>query len=446
VNTIVNPSFESTPLLYGWTPDVFDDGNYNSTITANSTMAVTGSYSARLDVSNNSTAIKTGVKSIAQAHLSLIQYSQPNTLFNNLTDRPDGLNLWFYIQPKFAGYTIFEVRIRSGSVWEMDYIYYNPVLSYTFGNSTTGSELGRPLKQFILPTPPLNQWNHLVRNVKQDWLSPLKLQGGQFAPGFLLNDTIYRIEVNAYFYMNSATNSIYGETLWIDDVALYLGSLMQLPSFSFQDRSGNSVDGKIRWMILDSKGVQATLAPGTVIPSSSYILRVYYQGYLILSDPITPPTPSNVQLQMIPTATSESGYLVFNSTVISATLLENSTTRIAFAVIGRGPTLIIVKVVMKPLSVEKDGKPISSWTYNSTTNTVAIQTAEFGTFSILYSTPIPLILYASALIAGALIVITAILLLRRKANSSKSTGVSRDRRSGSGEQFKPKSKKSSIPP
>ncbi len=446
VNMIVNPGFESMPLLSGWVPDVFDDGNYNSTITANSTMAVTGIYSARLDVSNNSTAISTGNKNIAQAHLSLVQYSQPNTLFNNLTDRPDGLNLWFYIQPKFSGYPIFEVRIRSGSVWEMDYVYYNHIIGYGFGNSTTGSELGKPLKQFILPTPPLNQWNHLVRNLKQDWLAPLKLPDGTLAPGFPLNDTIYRFEVNAYFYKDSLTNLIYAETVWVDDVAIYLGSLMSLPTFSFQDKSGNSVAGSITSMMVDSRGVQATLSSGTIIPSSSYTLRAYYQGYLILSDPITPATPSVVQLQMVRIGTSGSSYVAFNSTVTSATVQENSSSRIVFSVVGTGPSLIIVKVPLKPLSVERNGSAISSWTFNSTTSTVAVQTAQFGTFTMIYSITTPAafpLWYIIAPIVGALVLIVSVLLWRWKTHSNRSTSTLGDRKSASREQFKPKNKKSS---
>jgi hypothetical protein len=446
VNTIVNPSFESMPPLSGWEPDVYNDGNYYSTITADNAMHVTGSYSARLDVSNNPTAIKTGNKNITQAHLSLAQYPPPKTFFNNLTDRPDGLNLWFYIQPKFTGYTIFEVRIRTGAVWEMDYIYYNPIIPYGWGNSTTGSELGKPLKQIILPAPPLNQWNHLVRNVKQDWLSPLKLPNGTLAPGFPLNDTIYRIEVNANFYRDSIKNLVYAETAWVDDVAIYLGSLMPLPNFSFQDKAGDSVDGSITRTIVDARGVQASLTPGTIIPSGSYTLRAYYQGYLILANPITPATPSTIQLQMVAIGTSRSTYLVFNSTITSATLVENSSSRIVFSVVGTGPSLIIMKVPVTPLNVERDGNMISSWTYNSTTRTVAIQTATLGTFTMVYSNPTPPtspLYYIGALIAGALVVITSALLWRRKTHSSKPTAAKRNGKAASMKQFKPKSKKSS---
>jgi hypothetical protein len=448
VNAIVNPGFESMPLLSGWEPDVYNDGNYFSTITANSTRAHSGSYSARLDVSGNSTAIKLGFKNITLAHLSLVQYLPPNTLFNNLTDRPDGLSLWLYLQPKFAGYPIFEVRIRTGAVREMDYVYFNPNLANTFSfpNSTTGSEGGKALKEFLLPSPPVNQWFHLTRNLKQDWLAPMKLQNGLVAPGLPLNDTIYRLEVNAYFYRDSTTNTIYAETGWVDDAAIYFGSLMPLPSFSFQDKSGNSVDGNINRIVLDARGVQVSLTAGTIVPSGSYTLRAYYQGYLILTDLITPGTPSTIQLQMIPIGTSGSSYLVSNSTITSATVVENSSSRIVFSVVGTGPSLIILKVPMKPLSVSRDGNPISSWTHNSTTSTVAIETAQLGTFTMVYSdqTPSsPLRLYIGALITGVLVMITGVLLWRRKTHSTKSTQAKHNGKATSTKQFKPKNKKPS---
>jgi hypothetical protein len=447
VNTIVNPGFESMPLLSGWVPDVFDDGNAGSTITANSSLAHSGSYSARLDVSNNATEFKPPyVKNIVLAHISLVQYLPPNTLFNNVTDRSDGLNLWFYLQPKFAGWPIFEMRIRAGSTAEMDYVYYSPSLANTFSfpNSTTGSEGGKPLKEFLLPSPTLNQWVHFSRNVKEDWLAPLKLSNGMSAPGFPLNDTIYRFEVNAYFYRDSITNSIYAETAWVDDVAIYLGSLMPLPNFSFQDKSGNSVDGSISRMIVDARGVQVSLTPGTIIPSGSYTLLAYYQGYLILTDPITPGTPSSIRLQMVAIGTSLSTYLVFNSTVTSATVVENSSSRIVFSVVGTGPSLIIMKVPVKPLTVEKDGNAISSWTFNSTTSTVAIQTAQLGTFTLIYSNQAPptsLRYYIVGLIGGTLVLISSVLLWRRKAHSSKSGEARRNGKAVSMKQFKPKNKR-----
>jgi hypothetical protein len=200
-------------------------------------------------------------------------------------------------------------------------------------------------------------------------------------------------------------------------------------------------------MILDAQGVQVSLIPGSIVASGSYTLRAYYQGYLILAEPITPATPSGIQLQMVATSTSRSNYLVFNSTITSANVVENSSSRIVFSVVGTGPSLIIVKVPVKPLTVERDGTMISSWTYNSTTSTVAIETAQLGTFTLVYSNPAPsgaILYYIGALITGALVVITGVLLWQRKTRSTKSTQAKRNGKAASTKQFKPKNKKSSL--
>src|SRR4029077_13842285 len=123
-----------------------------------------------------------------------------------LTNRSDGLNLWFYLQPKFSAFPIFELRVRAGSTSEMDYIFVNSSLGLGFGNSTTGSEGGKPLKQFIVPVPSFNQWIQFSRNIRTDWLAPLNLSGGTVAPGFQLNDTFDRFEADAYFFQDSLTS------------------------------------------------------------------------------------------------------------------------------------------------------------------------------------------------------------------------------------------------
>jgi len=125
---------------------------------------------------------------------------------------------------------------------------------------------------------------------------------------------------------------------------------------------------------------------------------------------------------------------------------ENSSSRIVFSVVGNGPYLIIVKVPLKPLSVERNGSAISSWTFNSTTSTVAVQTAQFGTFTMIYSITTPAafpLWYIIAPIVGALVLIVSVLLWRWKTHSNRSTSTLGDRKSASREQFKPKNKKSS---
>jgi hypothetical protein len=382
VNMIVNPGFEKSPPLTGWVGDTFDDGNYNSTITANSTLAHTGTYSARLDVSNNSTAIKLGVKT-SLAHITLIQYLPANTLFGGLTNRSDGLNLWFYLQPKFSGFPLFELRVRAGSTSEMDYIFVNPSLGLGFGNSTTGSEGGKPLKQFILPLPLLSQWTQLSRNIRADWLAPLKLSGGTVAPGFQLNDTFDRFEADAYFFQDSLTGNIYAETAWVDDVAIF-NDVIPLPSFSFQDRTGYPTDNRIVSKIFNASGVETQRSPGFMIRSYEYNLQVYYRGYLILKDPITPTTPSLIQLAMVPIDNSRTGYVAINSLGNNVTIRENTESQIAFNVSGTGQSMIVADSAIQPVAVANGPTSITSWTYNSTLGIISITTTGVGPFSISY--------------------------------------------------------------
>jgi hypothetical protein len=72
---------------------------------------------------------------------------------------------------------------------------------------------------------------------------------------------------------------------------------------------------------------------------------------------------------------------------------------------------VVVNVPSKPISIERDGTAISSWMYNGTTGTVAIQTSQLGTFTITYSnTPTIPLLYVGAVI-GAIAIATAGLLI-----------------------------------
>src|SRR5260370_38246486 len=91
VNTIVNPSFEM-PLVPTWEPDVYNDGNYYSTITTDNAIRWTGSYSARLDVSTTSTAINKGPKNITQPHLNLVHNSHAKPYLNNPQNQHDAHN------------------------------------------------------------------------------------------------------------------------------------------------------------------------------------------------------------------------------------------------------------------------------------------------------------------------------------------------------------------
>jgi hypothetical protein len=609
VNMIANPGFESpfsTPPTPGWQGDIYDDGNYFSTVTINNTIAHTGLASARLDVSSNETSIRFNTTA-SEFHITLLQYLPVNLLFSNLTNRPDSLSLWFQIQPKFTNYALLEIRIRAGSGSELDYFYSNPSTGIGFGNSTTGSENGKPISQIIMPAPPLNHWNHLARNLKNDWTAPIKLPNGTFVSGALMvNDTLFRIEADALFYKNPGTGDLFAETAWIDDVAAYADSPNQgppnppsnyyasfnfqdakgnpvnnlvkwklfnstgyevtgyaqnsptlllepytievyyptftgqnpepyrilrqritlniaelislpmypqstlpwvyvafnntltqpiriinetpaalefnaqgtnrpyttlvnvtskpvaiqinngdpantnwsydqtlslvkiqsstlgnfsifvtppltIPSINFQDITGNQITANISWKILDSTGTLLEVVPGELVPDGTYTFQAYYYHYKIYSNGLTS-TPTSLRLQMLSLGTQQKGYVAFNSTVSSIAILENSSTELRFTAVGRGSYLVVANVPAKPVSIERDGTTISSWTYNATAGTVAIETSQLGTFTIAYSDmPSFSITYIGVAIVLLAVAVIGALLLRRKMSTKNPT-------------------------
>ena len=207
---IKNPSFEQSLQDWG---TYFLDGPPGSTISSNSTRAVSGDFSARIDVSAGSLL----------GSVDLYQYLPPNTSFANISRTSHGLSFWFYIEPKFTNFTLLLVKVKAMSTIEMDYVFPNPSLGIEYINTTDGGEAGKAVKFIILPTPALGQWNHFSTNVVQDWQAPLIITNstGTFTlPGFRLNDTLFFIQFEAFVYQNPITGMNYSETVWIDDVAL----------------------------------------------------------------------------------------------------------------------------------------------------------------------------------------------------------------------------------
>jgi hypothetical protein len=532
-------------------------------------------------------------------HITLYQQNQTTIYFGNITSRPEGLSLWVYIQPKFAGFSLLEIRIKAQDTTELDYFYTNPSIPIGYQNSTTGGEGRKPVKEILLPTPPMNQWIHFERNLYRDWQAPMtNLLAGQTDSGFNITETLSRVMIEATFYQSTA-GVVYGMTAWTDDVNLYVNSNTPQPtppsnywtSFNFVDASGTSINGIVKWRLFNSTGSEMTgyaarnpslklepyyvetyypiitgqnpepyrilrykilylnstttvglqmyrdpqgtppwgyvalnytatvnfnkedaslmrfnlhgtsgvpytiivavtgkpiliqrnnddpslvpwtydgtagvarittlitgnfsifltppiklpaiaftdllsnpvsnnlswklfnslgtqvpVIPGQYLEKDNYTLQVYYYGYLIYKGSLNPAI-SSLKLQLFPTSSPEAGYIAFNSTVSSITILENTVTALSFRAEGTGPSTIAVNVLANPIRIEKDGVAISGWTYNSTTGTVAIQTAQLGTFTITYSaTPTIPLLYVGAVVGAAVIATASFLIWRR---------------------------------
>ena len=207
---IKNPSFEQG--LEDWRT-YFLDGPPGSTISSNSTRAVSGDYSARIDVSIG----------VAFGSVDLFQYFPPNTSFANISPSAHAFSFWFYIEPKFTNFTGLLVKFKATSTIEMDYVFPNPSVGIVYANTTNGGEAGKAVKFIVLPTPVLGQWNLFSRDVVRDWLAPLTIMNstGTFnLPGFGLDEAAYFIEFQAFVVQYPITGGTYSETVWIDDVAL----------------------------------------------------------------------------------------------------------------------------------------------------------------------------------------------------------------------------------
>jgi hypothetical protein len=206
----------------------------------------------------------------------------------------------------------------------------------------------------------------------------------------------------------------------LGNFSIFITPPITIPQVSFQDFTGNNVAIGITWKIFNPDGTLARVVPGQLVENGTYTFQAFYNGYPIYTSSLTS-TPNPVRLQMLPIGIQQKNYIAFNSTVNSITILESSVARLQFRASGPGPNLIIVNGPSKPLSIQLDGNPITSWTYNSTTSTIAIQASNLGTFTITYSTPttIPLLYIGGPI--GAIAIVTAGLLIWQRTRSRTPT-------------------------
>jgi hypothetical protein len=279
-NIIRNHSFEDGtnpltgyPLDWGnWTKH----GTPDSTITVDNNRAVDGNHSARLDV---------GEKDIG--FIALYQTLPPTLSFGNLSDRLDGLDFWFYLEPKYDGMGDFRVRILYGeNVAELNYVFDpSPTLSYP---NITDSQ-GRPLAiNIFLYGYTAGVWHHFQRNLRSDW------QGS----GFSLDTPFPRIQVDALTFRNTGTGESFAEIAWVDDVRLYTDSPASGPptwpagsSLTVTQVSTTSLSlawtpaqddvGVVAYRIFRDSTVLATVGGGTLSyqvgglsPGTTYVFRV----------------------------------------------------------------------------------------------------------------------------------------------------------------------------
>jgi hypothetical protein len=399
--------------------DTFDDGNVGSTVTRNGTLSVTGNYSERLDISQTSIAINPLNQGtpMNEGHITLYQ-QLISTYFDNFTDRSDGLNFWVYLQPKFAGFTLFEIRIKASDSTEMDYFYANSDLFSTansFQNSTNSGELHKGVKDIVLPSPTFDRWIHFSRNLRRDWQAPMtNLPVGQTDSGFGLNVTIDRLMLEATFYRSPSVVT-YGMTAWIDDVNLYVNSntppLSQPPSnywtaFDFTDASGTPVNSIVKWRMFNSTGslVSGYTATGSTLRLEPYFVEVYYptatgqnpEPYRILDYKIVylnRTTTIGLQMYLDPQGAPPWGYVALNNTA-TVTFNQENASLMQFNLHGTPGVsyTVIVAATQKPILIQRnnDDPSLVQWTYDSTAGVARITSVITGNFSIFLTPPIKL--------------------------------------------------------
>ncbi len=202
---MANPGFENQ--LANWQQYTLHS-TPGSSVTADNSRAVDGTYSARIDMLSGK---QIGFMGLYQ----VLPFPQGKLLFNNITDASNGFDFWFYVEPKYDGPADFLVRFVAPNAREMDYVFDpDPALSYP---NTTFPDGRVFVKTILLYGYPTGQWHHLSRNLRADWTSPTKMSTGEYLQGFGLNESVNWVEFDAMMFQ-SYTGQTYSETVWVDNV------------------------------------------------------------------------------------------------------------------------------------------------------------------------------------------------------------------------------------
>ncbi len=163
-------------------------------------------------------------------------------MFSNFTQRPDELDFWFRVDPKYAGLGDFQIKFLAQNAQELDYVIdpQTDFLSYPNQTFPIGTMAGQPsVKDILLGrlgndastplTAPPSTWVHFTRDVTADWTAPMMFTTNStctpaspcMLPGFPLDEPFYRIEFDIIGFQNPQSGGFYGMTAWLDNVKLY---------------------------------------------------------------------------------------------------------------------------------------------------------------------------------------------------------------------------------
>ncbi len=423
VNILNNYSFEggadpSTGYPVGWGNWTHHD-TPDSSLTPDCHTYLSGQYpdgvcAARLDIGRT---IQSGIGFIA-----IFQVMPSNTFFSNVTDRPDGLDVWFYILPKYNGTGDTKISIIAQNAQELDYVLdVNPYLSYP--NQTFSD--GRPSVKSIFRTAQYqtNGWFRFTANIYQDWQAPMDYHNANGTvstlPGFPLDDVLYRLEFDNIAFRNDSTCytpttppvydprycQYFANTQWVDLVRLYLNTNVPPPplpghyaNFNFTDTQGDNIDSQVQWRLFNSTGSEIPYVRGeSTLPDGSYTLSVYYPTYqqdVILSQTIALDANTTIHVPVTPIPSPLSGYVAINNIETTVSVYAPTPNNLTFTAHSfQGNSFVtILKVPSKPTIVWLNGENLNSaaWAYDPATSTVRIPTSQLGTFILYFGSTIQL--------------------------------------------------------
>ncbi len=155
-----------------------------------------------------------------------------------------------------------------------------------------------------------------------------------------------------------------------------------ITSFSFRDPGSNDVSSAITWQVWDGGNLVSTASQASLDPLKSYELRIFYQRHLIVSQDITAQPTIQKTLFMYSHNSANNGYIVFNSTIESIIIDEESNTRLRFTAEGsEGPYTIIIAVPKGPTAVLKNGSDYP-YTYDSGERDVMVEAPSLSSWEL----------------------------------------------------------------
>jgi len=214
-----------------------------------------------------------------------------------------------------------------------------------------------------------------------------------------------------YYQVTYAAGSLQTDETNVTSHLASLGSLTSnvLYYFRVQSQDQNHTDTSKVYTFSTNIGMSWELYNGTTLLlytqgqssllSGTYTLKTYHHGFLINSTSLDTAVIYNatvqLKLMMKPHTSVSQGYLVFNDTITSLTINEQTSAELNFTASGSSPQQIIVDVPNNATFIYKDSVPVTSdWTYyaSSTLPYIVINASSLSTWTLLFEEGVPVLI------------------------------------------------------